>query len=228
MVVGDLTYRLTREAITYEGLPPWMAKGKARPLLRWLARHTVARVGPTAAPGRLSPLVGRDSELAFCDSLLHRVLTSGKPHMALLLGDPGIGKSRLVRELYTLVDVGSAFITWRQGRCAPYGEERAFWALREIVQAHAGILETHDPAQAEELLQRAVDDGRDHRSICEHLRPLVGLDAPEADPEENYAAWLAFFRQVAARRPLVCERSRTWALGDEADARPSSATWRST
>ena len=203
VVVGDLTYQLTRQAITYEELPPWSAKGKVRPLVRWLARYPVARVGPTGAAGRLSPLVGRDSELAFCNSLLHRVVGSGKPHMTLLLGDPGIGKSRLVRELYSVVDLGSAFVTWRQGRCSPYGEERALGALREIVQAHAGILETHDQAQAEELLERAVDDGPDHGWICERLRPLVGLDAREADADENYAAWLRFFRQVAARRPLV-------------------------
>jgi class 3 adenylate cyclase/tetratricopeptide (TPR) repeat protein len=203
VVVGDLTHQLTRQAIAYEELPPWSAKGKSRPLVRWLARHPVARVGPTAAAGRLSPLVGRDSELTFCNGLLRRVITGGKPQMALLLGDPGIGKSRLVRELYSVVDVGSTFITWRQGRCAPYGEERAFWALREIVQAHAGILETHDAAQAGELLEQAVGDGPDHRWVCERLRPLVGLDAPEADPEENYAAWTQFLRQVAGHRPLV-------------------------
>ena len=108
-----------------------------------------------------------------------------------------------MRELYSVVDVGADFVTWRQGRCVPYGEGRAFWALREIVQAHAGILETHDPAQAEELLERVVEPGPDHRWICERLRPLVGLDAREAEPEENYAAWLRFFRQVAARLPLV-------------------------
>ena len=203
LVVGDLTHRLTAHAITYEDIPPCAAKGKRRPLPRWLALHPLARVGGAASSAVLSPLVGRDSELAFFGSLLRRVVSAGKPQLALILGDPGIGKSRLVRELFGIVDVSPEFVTWRQGRCVPYGEERAFWALREIVQAHAGILETHDPAQAAELLERAVDEGPDHGWICERLRPLVGLDASEADPEENYAAWLRFFRQIAARRPLV-------------------------
>ncbi len=103
----------------------------------------------------------------------------------------------------TVVDTSPEIITWRHGRCTSYGEDRTFWALREIVQAHAGILETDDAARVAELLERAVKDGPDHRRLCERLRPLVGLDAPEADPEENYAAWLGFFREVAAQRPLV-------------------------
>ena len=203
LVVGDLTHRLTVHAITYEELPPSAAKGKRRPLPRWLALHPLARRGGAANSGALSPLVGRDSELAFFGSLLRRVVSAGKPQIALVLGDPGIGKSRLVRELFTLVDVSPEFVTWRQGRCVPYGEDRAFWALREVVQGHAGILETHDSSQVEELLERAVDDGPDHRWICERLRPLVGLNAPDADPDENFAAWLRFFGQIAARRPLV-------------------------
>ena len=108
-----------------------------------------------------------------------------------------------MRELFTVVDTGREFITWRHGRCVPYGEDCTFWALREVVQAHAGILETHDPETAAHLLERVVGEGPDHRHICERLRPLVGLDAPEAEPEENYAAWLRFFQQAASRRPLV-------------------------
>jgi class 3 adenylate cyclase/tetratricopeptide (TPR) repeat protein len=204
VVVGELTHQLTRHAITYEPLPPRPAKGKTRPLTRWRVLHAVARVGRTAAAGgRFSPLVGRDSELGFCTNLLRRVLASGKPQLALVLGDPGIGKSRLVSELYSVVDAGPDYITWRQGRCVPYGEERALWALREIVQAHAGILETHDPAQAAELLDRTVGPGPDHAWLCERLRPLLGLDAPEAEPEENHAAWLRYFSRLSGRRPLV-------------------------
>jgi class 3 adenylate cyclase/tetratricopeptide (TPR) repeat protein len=203
VVVGDLTYRLTRDAIAYDPLPPSSVKGKTRPLERWRGLRPLTRSGFTARSARLSPMVGRDSELSFCRTLLQRVITGGKAQFALILGDPGIGKTRLLHELRMVVDAGPDVITWRQGRCVPYGEERAFWALREIVQSHAGILETHDPGQVAELLERMVDPGPDHRWLCERLRPLVGLDAPEAEPEENYAAWLRYCRQVASHRPLV-------------------------
>ena len=203
VVVGSLTHRLTERVITYEPLPPMSAKGKSRPLTRWLARCPVSRLADEATGERLSPLVGRDSELACLVSLLRKAIDGRQPQVALLLGEPGIGKTRLVRELFAAVDTSSEMITWRHGRCATYGEDRAFWALREIVQAHAGILETDDVGRVAELLERAVQDGPDHGRLCERLRPLVGLDAVEAEPEENYAAWLSFFREIAARRPLV-------------------------
>ena len=203
VVVGELTHRLTERVITYQRLAPVSVKGKSRPLGRWLALQPVARLGRDTNGGRLSPLVGRDSERDFLVSLLRKVVDARTPQVALIIGLPGIGKTRLVRELFTIVDTGSEFITWRHGRCVPYGEDRTFWALREVVQAHAGILETHDPETAAGLLERVVQEGPDHRHICERLRPLVGLDAPEADPEENYAAWLRFFHQVASRRPLI-------------------------
>ena len=49
-------------------------------------------------------------------------------------------------ELFAYIDDRPEFVTWRQGRCLPYGEGITFWALGEIVKAHAGILESDDPA----------------------------------------------------------------------------------
>jgi class 3 adenylate cyclase/tetratricopeptide (TPR) repeat protein len=203
VIVGALTRRLTERVIAYESLPPAAAKGKARPLERWRAVRPVARVGDETSADRLSPFVGRDSELAFLVSLLRRAVDGRTPQTALVLGDPGIGKSRLVRELFSVVDAGTEMINWRRGRCVPYGEGRSLWALREIVRAHAGILESHDAGTAAELLERVVEEGPGHAWLCDRLRPLVGLDAAEAEPRQNYAAWLRFLRDAAARRPLV-------------------------
>ena len=63
------------------------------------------------------------------------------------MGEPGLGKSRIVAELFGYIDARPELVTWRQGRCLPYGEGITFWALGEIVKAHAGILESDDRAR---------------------------------------------------------------------------------
>jgi hypothetical protein len=62
-----------------------------------------------------------------------------------LVGVPGMGKTRLVSELFSSVEAMRGGVTWRQGRSLPYGDGGAFWALREIVKAQAGILESDSP-----------------------------------------------------------------------------------
>ncbi len=118
------------------------AKGKAAPILVWEAVEPVARFGVDLAERARTPLIGRDRELELLRSILGRVCEEGAAQLVTLVGVPGIGKSRLVGELSQVVDREPELITWRQGRCLPYGESVTFWALGEIVKAEAGILET--------------------------------------------------------------------------------------
>ena len=73
-----------------------------------------------------------------------------------VVGVPGIGKSRLVHELWQQVDDDPDLIVWRRGRSLPYGEGIAYWALGEIVKAQAGILESDDAPETEAKLGAAV------------------------------------------------------------------------
>ena len=125
------------------------------------------------------------------------------PQLVTLIGVPGIGKSRLVFELFQAVERDPELISWRQGRCLPYGDGVTFWALGEIVKAQAGILETDSPLETEEKLKAAADDPW----IRTHLRPLVGL-AVEQDVrtdrrDEAFTAWRGFLEQLAEERPLI-------------------------
>ena len=147
--------------------------------------------------------MGRDGELAYLVSLFEKVVGSSSPQVVLVLGDPGIGKTRLVSELLAYVDERPGLITWRQGRCLPYGEGVTFWALGEIVKAHAGILETDDAETVAAKLDRMVPARPDKDWVCSRLRPLVGLEAPPAGREENFAAWLRFLGGLASARPMV-------------------------
>ena len=70
-----------------------------------------------------------------------------------VVGEPGLGKSRIVAELFGYIDARPELVTWRQGRCLPYGEGITFWALGEIVKAHAGILESDPPEVATAKLE---------------------------------------------------------------------------
>jgi predicted ATPase len=124
--------------------------------------------------------------------------------LVLVTGEPGVGKSRLVAELYSVVEAGRELVRWRQGRCLPYGEGVTFWALGEIVKAEAGILESDPPETAAAKIDAVIpDEAADAPWLRARLRPLAGLAAPEAGREENFAAWRAFIELLAEDHPTV-------------------------
>jgi tetratricopeptide (TPR) repeat protein len=96
---------------------------------------------------------------------------------------------------------------WRQGRSLPYGEGVSYWALAEMVKAHAGILETDSADEAEAKLNRALDGliEEDVEWVRSHLRPLLGqaTELAGGSREEAFAAWRRFFEALAEQRPLV-------------------------
>jgi class 3 adenylate cyclase len=203
VVAGTLTRDLTRRSIDYESLPPVGAKGKAAPVSCWRATATRARTGIDPRRTFPTPFVGRDTELASLTALFEKTVATSSPQVALLVGEPGVGKSRLVAELFRYVDERPGLVRWRQGACPSYGDGVTFWALGEIVRAHAGILDSDHQETAAAKLDEVVADGPDADWIRSRLRPLVGLQAPDGGREENFAAWLRFFEGLAEGMPTV-------------------------
>ena len=210
VLVGAATYRATRDAITYREAPGVEAKGKADPIAVWEALDPVASYGVDLAEREQTPLLGRDRELELLGSIFGRVRDELTAQLVTIVGVPGIGKSRVVRELFRLVDDEAELITWRQGRCLPYGESVAFWALGEIVKAEAGILESDSSADAErklsEAVARLVSEASERRWLEAALRALVGVSrdgtgGPGA--ETTTAAWRRFLEAIADRGPTV-------------------------
>ena len=127
-----------------------------------------------------------------------------------LLGEPGVGKSRLIHEFGRFVEDRQEFVSWRQGRCLPYGDGIAFWALGEIVKAQAGILESDPPAHVvtklDAALQALVGEASEREWLRARLAPLLGLgnaEGPGADQAEFFAAWRRVIEAMAAGGPLV-------------------------
>jgi predicted ATPase len=156
--------------------------------------------------------VGRSHQLGVLSDALARVRRERSPQLVTIVGVPGIGKSRLVAELFAAIDADpTGAVSWRQGRSLPYGEGVTFWALGEMVKAQAGILETDSLEQAERKLQTAVDDlsleTAEAQWIQGHLHPLAGLGSVSRNGghgrDEAFTAWRRFFEALAERRPLV-------------------------
>ena len=210
ILVGEATYRATRQAIDYREAGAIEAKGKAAPVPVWEAVAARSRV-TSEAVSVSSPLVGRDRELAVLSELLVRVQDESSPQLVTLVGVPGIGKSRLVYELMRIVERGGVLTYWRRGRSLPYGEAVPLWALSEMVKAQAGILEgdgadvVHDKLHGE--VARLIREPREATWVESQLRPLVGVGADEEQAadrrDEAFTAWRRFFEGMAEHRPLV-------------------------
>ncbi|HYA09605.1 MAG TPA: adenylate/guanylate cyclase domain-containing protein, partial [Gaiellaceae bacterium] len=202
ILVGEATYHATAGAVEYRDAGEIEAKGKSEPVAAWeaLSAREEAERPPT-------PLVGRRQELSQLLDALVRVREERTPQLVSLVGVPGIGKTRLARELVNAIEAEPDTATWLSGRCLPYGDGVSFAALAEMARAQAGILTTDSEAEAAAKLRAAVEalpGEADAGWLETHLRPLVGLaaEAPEAR-EDSFAAWRRFFEALAEVRPLV-------------------------
>ena len=209
-VVGEATWRATQALFEYEQLSPVQVKGKAEPVPIWRVLAARSRPGVDVAERPPTPLIGRDEELGTLERCCRRAFTEHAVQLVTVLGEPGVGKSRLVREFAGFVDAQPELVAWRRGHCLSYGEAVGFWALGEIIKAQAGILESDDPSEVAAKLDAAVgavaSDASEREWLKARLAPLVGLTAAGEAPagrDESFMAWRRFLHLVAGQGPLI-------------------------
>src|SRR4051794_8950501 len=224
ITVGERTMRATGTAVEYRELEPLHLKGKAEPVCAYEAVGLVS-----AAPRRQkgepaqAPFVGRSHELELLDSLYERVVREGRAHLVTVIGQAGVGKSRLLREVDARLGTKDPGPAIRVGHCLPYGSGVVYWALGEIVRSEASIVDNDSADDAWRKLCRYVEDLRDDPAAEPGLQSqrmaaligrLVGIDSPaEAtqlesdDPErlrESFFSAVRFGIEARARRhPMV-------------------------
>jgi class 3 adenylate cyclase/tetratricopeptide (TPR) repeat protein len=153
------------------------------------------------------PMVDREHERTLLITALHRTVRTRVPQLVTVFGAPGIGKSRLLRELARhAASISDPPVCWRTGHCPPFGENVTYAALADIVKTEASILDTDDEATARTRLAATVAElttGDDAARLADALGPLVGLPGQGQSPVEMEQAWRRFILAMAARQPTV-------------------------
>jgi len=207
ILVGERTYLTTRAVFDFQPLAPLRLKGKAEPIAAWVVlgphnRNPAITQHPRGIEGLRARLVGREIELDLMHATYARVQAERRPHLITLLGTPGIGKSRLVREFIVREQdkVKSASSHDRlvvpkvlQGRCPPYGEGVTYRPLVEILSSLLQVRNDESPEMVEshlaefvcEVLDKAQST-EDSLQVARAIIRSVGRRADEISGSQSF------------------------------------------
>jgi class 3 adenylate cyclase/predicted ATPase len=175
VLLGEETLRLTRGAVSVEALEPLDLKGKRAPVpaFRLLDVHELPERRHEAT------FVGRERELEALKQAWDRVLELRRCELVTLLGEAGIGKSRLVAEVLPTIEADVV-----SGRCLPYGEGITYWPVVEVLKQLDAL-----PSDA---------------AAASALRSLLGEEEQAVSAEEIAWGFRKLLEERAQIRPLVC------------------------
>ncbi len=203
IVVGPHVHEATSRSIRQEPAGRWELRGKAEPVEAWRAIEAIAAVGEgRGIEGLSAPLTGRGDEMALLRDAARRARSGSKAVLATVVGVPGVGKSRLGRELGAWLEAEG----WQvlHGRCLPYGDGITYWPVAEIVRSMVGITPDLDRDAALAGLRSAAPDS----GTADRLAFAIGLtsEAPvggEGLDREIAWAFRMMVEAAASERPLM-------------------------
>jgi class 3 adenylate cyclase/tetratricopeptide (TPR) repeat protein len=196
ILVGEAAHRLTNGRIEAVAVGPLELRGFRKPIGAYRAVGTLDDAVPPAKV--TAPFVGREAELDLLENTYARTVRDRRPHVFTVYGEPGVGKSRLIREFLA----GTEGATILSGRALPYGEGITYWPLAEMVKAAAGITDDDPMEKAREKLIECCGD----EAIAELLGLASGvMEAVEGERGQPEIAWAAreFADELADVQPLV-------------------------
>jgi len=199
VLLGDSTFQLVRDLVDVEPLPPLVVKGRRAPVGAWRLVGLPGE-GRRASRDLDSLLVGRVAELAHLRRAFAEAVGERRCRLVTILGDAGVGKSRLAAELQA--DVESTALVLH-GRCLPYGRGITYWPVAEIVRAATGISESDTPEQAESKIQSLLVDEPDAALVAVRIADLVGAAGGRSRSDELSWAVRRLLETLSRRRPLL-------------------------
>jgi len=196
ILIGDQTFQLVRDAVVAEPVRALPLRGTAAPVDAWrlLAVHPESR---SQARRISAPLVGRLPDLALLEATFDRVVADRRCHLVTVLGEAGVGKTRLIDEFAGRL---GGLATVLQGRCRSYGEGITYWPVARMIRQSARILDDDPPGMSYAKLAELVGEDR---GMTGRLASVLGLREGTVEPEDTYWTFLRFLNLLARRHPLI-------------------------
>jgi class 3 adenylate cyclase/tetratricopeptide (TPR) repeat protein len=211
VLISEATHRLVSGYFEARDVGELSLKGKAAPVHAWDVMS--AQAGRTRleveADRGLAPLVGRERELGLLEEAFERA-RAGRGQIVFVVGEPGIGKSRLLYEFRRRVADRAA---WLEGHCLSFGQSMAFHPVIDLLKRELGIEERDtEPVVAGKIEAGVLRLGDDLGPISPYLRSLLSVDpgdsavaamTPELRRAETFEALRRLIGRAADRRPQI-------------------------
>jgi tetratricopeptide (TPR) repeat protein len=194
ILLGEDTFRLVADLVEAELLPPLTLKGKSEPV----PAYRLVRIRETEAPRRLvSPLVGRDADRERLLSVFESAVQTARPAVAVILGPPGIGKSRLVEDVCFAVESDASALIIRLA-----GEQQGDGA--PLASVITNILDAAD-READGTLAARVARQLSGREQAEVIAGTLARIVEGAPVDSREAAWALgeLLAVTASAHPLL-------------------------
>jgi class 3 adenylate cyclase/plasmid stabilization system protein ParE len=197
ILAGERSVAAARGAFEFGDPSTIEARGKpggvvSRPVLRALSL-----MRPRGVHGQPSVFVGREAESEELKDRYRHVASEGVPHLVSILGDPGVGKSRLIRETWGWLSIQSPEPILRAGRTLSYGHGTTYWPMGEVLREHLGISEDDPPGKVAARLA-------DHPNLGITLGLPIERDLhPLVARERLHDAWVELIGELVRDRPVV-------------------------
>jgi class 3 adenylate cyclase len=197
ILVGERTVAAARGAFEFGEPETIEAKGKPDGVVCRKLVRALSLMRPRRVAGLEPVFVGREAEVERLEIAYERVARDGEPQLLTILGDAGVGKTRLLRELWQRLSGRSPQPLLRTGRCLSYGEGITYWPLAEVLKEHFGILESDS---LEAVAARLGD--RDGLGFTLGLAPPPDMH-PLTVRDRLHGGWVELLQELVDERPAV-------------------------